>query len=95
MTETVELPRTRGPGSGLGGDWRVIVRNDDHNIFDHVANTLARVIPGISVAQGYQLADRIHTAGLALVWSGIQEVAEHYWQQLQEAGLTMAPLEHG
>jgi len=95
MTETVELPRTRGPGSGLGGDWRVIVRNDDHNTFDHVANTLARVIPGISVAQGYQLADRIHTAGLALVWSGIQEVAEHYWQQLQEAGLTMAPLEHG
>ena len=60
MTETVELPRTRGPGSGLGGDWRVIVRNDDHNTFDHVANTLARVIPGISVAQGYQLADRIH-----------------------------------
>ena len=95
MTETVVLPRTRGPGSGLGGDWRVIVRNDDHNTFDHVANTLARVIPGISVAQGYQLADRIHTAGLALVWSGIQEVAEHYWQQLQEAGLTMAPLEHG
>ena len=95
MTETVELPRTRGPGSGLGGDWRVIVRNDDHNTFDHVASTLARVIPGISVAQGYQFADRIHTAGLALVWSGVQEIAEHYWQLLSEAGLTMAPLEHG
>jgi ATP-dependent Clp protease adaptor protein ClpS len=95
MTETVELPRTRGPGTGLGGDWRVIVRNDDHNTFDHVANTLARVIPGISVSQGYQIADRIHTTGLALVWSGLQEIAEHYWQQLSEAGLTMAPLEQG
>ncbi len=33
-------------GSGLGGAWRVIVRNDDHNTFDHVARTLARFIPG-------------------------------------------------
>jgi ATP-dependent Clp protease adaptor protein ClpS len=45
MTETIELPRTGGPGSGLGGAWRVIVRNDDHNTFDHVARTLARFIP--------------------------------------------------
>jgi ATP-dependent Clp protease adaptor protein ClpS len=27
------------------------------------------------------------------VWSGPREPAEHYWQQLKEAGLTMAPLE--
>ena len=42
VSQTVELPRTAGPGSGLGGEWRVIVRNDDHNTFDHVAHTLAR-----------------------------------------------------
>ena len=42
----LELPRTGGPGSGLGGSWRVIVRNDDHNTFEHVARTLARFIPG-------------------------------------------------
>ena len=41
MSQTIELPRTRGPGSGLGEAWRVIVRNDDHNTFDHVAHTLA------------------------------------------------------
>ena len=35
--ETIEKPRTGGPGSGLGGDWRVIVLNDDHNTFDGVA----------------------------------------------------------
>jgi ATP-dependent Clp protease adaptor protein ClpS len=71
----------------------VIVRNDDHNTFDHVANTLARVVPGVSVERGYRIADEIHTTGQAVVWSGPQEPAEHYWQQLKEAGLTMAPLE--
>ena len=48
-TETVERPRTGDPGSGLGGNWLVIVLNDDHNTFDHVAQTLARLIPGVSV----------------------------------------------
>ena len=37
VRQTIELPRTQEPGSGLGGAWRVIVRNDDHNTFDHVA----------------------------------------------------------
>jgi hypothetical protein len=27
------------------------------------------------------------------VYSGQQEPAEHYWEQLKGAGLTMAPLE--
>ena len=93
MSQTVELPRVEGPGSGLGGEWRVIVRNDDHNTFDHVATTLARLIPGIDVGRGYAIADRIHAAGLAVVWSGHKELAEHYWDQLRDAGLTMAPLE--
>jgi ATP-dependent Clp protease adaptor protein ClpS len=92
-TVQVELPRTDGPGSGLGGSWRVIVRNDDHNTFDHVAATLARTIPGISLDRGYQIADRIHNSGQAIVYSGHQETAEHYWEQLRTAGLTMAPLE--
>jgi ATP-dependent Clp protease adaptor protein ClpS len=95
MSQTVELPRTQGPGSGLGSAWRVIVRNDSHNTFDHVASTLARMIPGVTLAHGYTLADRIHNAGLALVWAGHHELAEHYWQQLRDAGLTMAPLEQG
>jgi ATP-dependent Clp protease adaptor protein ClpS len=92
-TTTVEKPRSAGPDSGLGGTWMVIVRNDDHNTFDHVANTLARVVPGVSVERGYRIADEIHTTGQAVVWSGPREPAEHYWQQLKEAGLTMAPLE--
>jgi ATP-dependent Clp protease adaptor protein ClpS len=93
MTETTDLPRTSDPGSGLGGQWRVIVLNDDHNTFDHVAHTLARTIPGVSVAGGFALADTIHNTGRAIVWTGVKETAELYWEQLQQAGLTMAPLE--
>jgi ATP-dependent Clp protease adaptor protein ClpS len=92
-TETVERPSGAGPGSGLGGNWRVIVRNDNHNTFEHVAQTLASVIPGVSIDQGHRIADQIHSSGQAIVWSGPREPAEHYWEQLKAAGLTMAPLE--
>lgn len=71
----------------------MIVLNDDRNTFEHVARTLARVIPGIGVEQGFRIADRIHNAGRAIVWSGQREPAELYWEQLDGAGLTMAPLE--
>lgn len=71
----------------------MIVCNDDHNTFDHVAQTLSRVLPGISLERGHELAETIHSNGMAIVWSGPQEPAEHYWQQLKSAGLTMAPLE--
>jgi ATP-dependent Clp protease adaptor protein ClpS len=93
VSETVELPRTGDPGTDLGGNWRVIVLNDNHNTFDHVAHTLARTIPGISVAKGYAIADVIHNTGRAIVWSGHREAAELYWEQLRGFGLTMAPLE--
>jgi ATP-dependent Clp protease adaptor protein ClpS len=92
-TETIERPRTAGPGSGTGGNWDVIVLNDDHNTFDHVAKTLARVVPGVTVDAGYGFADRIHNSGRAIVWTGPKEPAELYWEQLKAAGLTMAPLE--
>jgi ATP-dependent Clp protease adaptor protein ClpS len=71
----------------------VIVRNDDHNTYDGVAEALASTIPGVTLAQGYALADRIHRTGLATVWTGEREVAHGYWAQLHDAGLTMAPLE--
>jgi ATP-dependent Clp protease adaptor protein ClpS len=93
MDQTIEAPHRGGPGSGLGGDWRVIVRNDDHNTFEHVARTLARFIPGVSLGRGMEIANVIHGSGRAIVFSGHQERAEHYWEQLRGAGLTMAPLE--
>lgn len=95
MVETIERERSAGPGSGQGGGWKVVVLNDDHNTFDHVAHVLARYIPGVSVGDGYRLADTIHNAGRAVVWTGEREPAELYWEQLSDAGLTMAPLEGG
>jgi ATP-dependent Clp protease adaptor protein ClpS len=73
----------------------VIVRNDSHNTFDHVARTLARYIPGVTVERGLEIANVIHNAGKAIVFTGQQEPAELYWEQLKGAGLTMAPLEQG
>ena len=83
----------RGSGSGLGDAWRVIVLNDNHNTFQGVAVALSDVLPGVSYEQGLRIADRIHNAGQAIVWSGLREPAELYWTQLNERGLTMAPLE--
>jgi ATP-dependent Clp protease adaptor protein ClpS len=95
-TSTPPRERLRpGDGSGTGDAWKVIVLNDNHNTFDHVAATLARVIPSLSLDSGYRIADQIHNAGQAIVWTGQREPAEHYWQLLAEAGLTMAPLEQG
>jgi ATP-dependent Clp protease adaptor protein ClpS len=95
MSQTVEKPRVGGPDTGVGGDWRVIVLNDDHNTFEGVAGALSSVLPGVSYDQGMALANRIHNSGQAIVWSGEKELAEHYWAQLGDRGLTMAPLEQG
>ena len=84
---------TTGSGTGLDERWRVIVLNDDHNTFEGVAFALSRTLPGVGYDQGLRLADRIHSTGQAIVWSGHREPAELYWQQLKDFGLTMAPLE--
>ena len=72
-----------------------MVTRPDDNV--HLGDTGAGVkqVQAALVAQGYTIADQIHRSGLAMVWSGHQELAEHYWEQLRDAGLTMAPLEQG
>jgi ATP-dependent Clp protease adaptor protein ClpS len=98
MTHTLTPPKVRPRrtgGSGTGDAWRVIVLNDDHNTFQGVAAALSAVIPGVSYDDGMRLANRIHKSGQAVVWSGLREQAELYWEQLREHGLTLAPLEQG
>ena len=72
----------------------MIVRNDNHNTFEHVARTLATVLPGVSLDQGHRIAEQIHNTGQAIVWSGPREPAEHYWSQLEAAGLTRIMGQH-
>jgi ATP-dependent Clp protease adaptor protein ClpS len=96
MSSTLTPPRERerqGTGSGTGDAWRVIVLNDNHNTFDGVAFALASTIPGVDYDKGMALATKIDATGQAIVWSGRQELAEHYHAQLEGYGLTMAPLE--
>jgi ATP-dependent Clp protease adaptor protein ClpS len=93
---TVTPPKERetiGGGSTLGDVSRIVVLNDNHNSFEGVASALSRVLPGVNYDKGMTLASSIHSSGQAIVWSGQREQAELYWEQLNEAGLTMAPLE--
>ncbi len=95
MASTLTPPRERertGGNTGQGDAWKVIVLNDNHNTFEGVAFAIASVIPGVDYDGGMRLATKIHNAGRAVVWSGHQEQAELYWQQLEARGLTMAPL---
>ena len=90
-TPTQRRP-SRSSGDGIDDTWRVIVMNDNHNTFDGVAFALASVLPGVSFERAMEFANRIHSAGRAIVWSGHREAAELYWSRLEELGLTMAPL---
>lgn len=93
---TVAPPREKrkhGGGGALGDASKIIVLNDNHNTFEGVAFALSTVLPGVDFERGMALANKIHNTGQAIVWSGQREQAELYWEQLDEAGLTMAPLE--
>ena len=72
---------------------RLIVLDDNFNTFEHVANCLVRIIPGISEIKSCLLALKVDREGSAEVWRGLFEQAELYHQQLVSKGLTMAPIE--
>ena len=72
---------------------RVIVLDDDFNTFEHVANCLKAIIPGMNKERSWRLAVEVDSEGVAEVWRGLIEQAELYHQQLQSKGLTMAPIE--
>lgn len=96
MSGTLTPPQERldrGHDTDLGRPWLVIVLNDDHNTFEGVAAALSAIIPGVSHDDGMRLANRIHNSGQAVVWSGLREQAELYFEQLRERRLTLAPLE--
>ena len=74
-------------------DFKVVVLDDDFNTFQHVVESMVRILPGMLADLAWELAHRIDGEGSAVVWCGPQEQAELYHQQLGAAGLTMAPLE--
>ena len=72
---------------------RVIVLDDSFNTFQHVANCLLTINPGMSEKEAWELTIKIDKSGSAEVWRGNLEQAELYHQQLLSMGLTMAPIE--
>ena len=72
---------------------RIIVLDDDFNTFEHVANSLENIIPGMSRERAWKLTVEVDSEGSAEVWRGLIEQAELYHQQLLSKGLTMAPIE--
>tara|TARA_B100000161_G_scaffold260840_1_gene228337 strand:- start:1037 stop:1324 length:288 start_codon:yes stop_codon:yes gene_type:complete len=73
---------------------RVIVLDDSFNTFQHVANSLLTIIPGMSEHKAWELTFKVDNSGSAEVWRGNFEQAELYHEQLVSKGLTMAPIEN-
>ena len=72
---------------------RVIILDDSFNSFQHVANCILTIIPGITEKKAWDLTVEVDSEGSAEVWRGPLEQAELYHQQLLNKGLTMAPIE--
>ena len=89
-TTTVLKPKTK---KAKYPEARVIVLNDNFNTFEHVANCLLAIIPGMSEKRSWDLAIKVDNSGSAEVWRGSLEQAELYHEQLASKGLTMAPIE--
>ncbi|MBJ7898943.1 MAG: ATP-dependent Clp protease adapter ClpS [Cyanobacteria bacterium RI_101] len=93
-TATITTPERRTVQSRQPyPNFKVIVLNDDHNTFQHVADCLLKHIPGMTADLAWELTNQVHFDGQAIVWTGPLEQAELYHQQLRREGLTMAPLE--
>ena len=71
---------------------RIIVLDDNFNTFEHVANCLVIIIPGMNKKISWDLTVKVDREGFAEVWRGPLEQAELYHQQLESKGLTMAPI---
>ena len=72
---------------------RVIVLDDSFNTFQHVANCLLAIIPGMNEKKAWDLPQKVDKTRSAEVWRGNLEQAELYHEQLFSKGLTMAPIE--
>ena len=72
---------------------RVIVLDDSFNTFQHVANCILTIIPGMTLKRAWDLTIKVDKTGSAEVWRGNLEQAELYNEQLVSKGLTMAPIE--
>lgn len=95
MSYTTVAPTTPTPKTNLetlelaNPSYLVTVQNDDFNTFEGVRNCLMKYLPGMTAEKALKLTNQVHNDGQAVVWSGSQELANLYRQQLINAGLSM------
>ncbi len=68
--------------------WRVLLHNDEVNLFENVIRILHRLTP-LSMEEAFQRTQQAHTSGRAVLLSTHKERAELYVEQLTSAGLTV------
>ena len=68
---------------------RVIVLDDNFNTFQHVANCLLTIIPGMSEKRAWDLTIKVDQTGSAEVWRGNLEQAELYHEPVSYTHLTL------
>ncbi|MEM9481426.1 MAG: ATP-dependent Clp protease adapter ClpS [Verrucomicrobiota bacterium] len=62
--------------------WNVVIWNDPVNLMSFVTLVIRRIF-GYSEAKATELMLMVHEKGKAIVWTGEQERAEFFVQQLQ------------
>jgi ATP-dependent Clp protease adaptor protein ClpS len=68
--------------------WRVLLHNDEVNVFEHVVQMLHRITP-LSMEEAFERTQQAHTQGRAILLSTHKERAELYVEQLTSVGLTV------
>lgn len=68
--------------------WRVVLHNDEVNVFENVVRLLHRITP-LSMEEAFERTQQAHTNGKAVLLSTHKERAELYVEQLTSVGLTV------
>ena len=67
----------------------VTLLNDNINTFDYVCDCLLKYLPNMNLDRAWQLTMKVHSEGQAVVWSGPEHLAQLYYTQLSQAGLSL------
>jgi ATP-dependent Clp protease adaptor protein ClpS len=83
----VAKPKNK-PEEDVPPPWRILLHNDEVNVFENVVRILHRLTP-LSLEESLDRTVTAHTRGRAVLLSTHKERAELYLEQLSSAGLTV------
>ncbi len=86
-TVDVETEGRKARSNDPGKEFKVMLINDEQNSREYVTRVLTRVIPGLDDAAAWQIMQKAHTDGAAVVGIWLAEQAEFYADQLKSHNL--------